>query len=180
MVRCAPHPDPRSGAEKRVYFAGPWVFHRDADTHADLIRIQAVTYGLEAILPTDAEPGASYPDTAADVAIHCLAQIRRANVIIADVSPFRGPEPDSGTIFEIGYAAALGHQVILFSTDQRSIRQRLVDADLLAPNSEEDSTRHRLEPFGLSVNAMLAPYPLFASLSDAMASCASAHRHHGP
>lgn len=157
---------------KRVYLAGPWVFRRDASTYGRSARVQATRLRLEAVLPIGNSIGDTTPPTAHALAAQCMQRIRSARAIIADVSPFRGQEPDSGTIFEIGYAAALGHEVILFSADQRSVAQRMADAGLLAACGSEDTARYRLEPFGLSVNAMLAQYPLLSSLQEALEWCA--------
>ena len=41
-----------------------------------------------------------------------LEAIRAADFVMANLNDFRGPgEPDSGTAFEVGFAAALGKPV---------------------------------------------------------------------
>ena len=41
-----------------------------------------------------------------------VAKLSEADGVIANLAPFRGHEPDSGTVFEVGYAIARGIPVI--------------------------------------------------------------------
>ena len=46
--------------------------------------------------------------------------------MLANLEPFRGSEPDSGTAFEVGYALALGKPVYAYLSDAgASRRERL-------------------------------------------------------
>jgi nucleoside 2-deoxyribosyltransferase len=45
--------------------------------------------------------------------------------VLANLNPFRGAEPDSGTCVEIGYALALGKRVVGYADDLRPLRERL-------------------------------------------------------
>jgi nucleoside 2-deoxyribosyltransferase len=53
--------------------------------------------------------------------------MRTADIIIANVQPWRGPEADDGTSYEIGFMAALQKLVVLHTNDGRSFAQRIID-----------------------------------------------------
>ena len=44
-----------------------------------------------------------------------VAMIRAADAVLANLTPFRGPSADAGTVWEVGYAAGLGKKVIGYS-----------------------------------------------------------------
>lgn len=74
---------------------------------------------------------------------------------MANLNPFRGAEPDSGTVFEVGYAIALGKPVWGYLDDARPIALRTAhtahpDGRLL------DEHGQQVEDFGLPLNLMLA------------------------
>ena len=76
--------------------------------------------------------------------------------MLANLEFFRGPEPDSGTCFEVGYAIALGKPVIGYVPESGSFADRIrarhpqaVGAGLV------DAAGWQLEEFGLPLNLML-------------------------
>ena len=50
-----------------------------------------------------------------------IGLIAEADALLANLNPFRGTEPDSGTVFEIGYAIALGKRVVGYLEDARTV-----------------------------------------------------------
>src|SRR5664279_2683808 len=104
----------------KVYLAGPDVFLPDA---ADwFARKQAIcaAYQFTGISPLD-----DLPDQPADwstlpewrrIALRNEAHIRRCAAIIANLTPFRGPSADAGTIYEVGYARGIGLKVFGYAT----------------------------------------------------------------
>ena len=50
-----------------------------------------------------------------------IGLIAEADALLANLNPFRGSEPDSGTVFEIGYAIALGKRVVGYLEDARTV-----------------------------------------------------------
>ena len=104
-----------------IYVAGPWVFAPNAKGNAELIKNIFSQYGYEALLPL------SDKTDYRDIYYNNLALMNQADIIIADISPFRGVHADPGTAFEIGYAKALGLRIYLYSSDMRMIEDRIYE-----------------------------------------------------
>jgi len=85
--------------------------------------------------------------------------ISEADTVIANLNPFRGCEPDSGTCFEIGCAIALGKQVIAYLVDTRPQLVKLAEfyGGTLARREGRavDPDGLTIENFELPVNLML-------------------------
>lgn len=94
---------------KKVYLAGPDVFASNAFELAEKHKSLCRTHGFEPLHPVD-----QVESTAQSIYAHNIALIEQADALIANANPFRGAEPDSGTVFEIGYAVALGKPVIIY------------------------------------------------------------------
>jgi nucleoside 2-deoxyribosyltransferase len=104
-------------------------------------------------LPTDNEAR-----TAAAIYRANLVMIAAADALIADLNPFRGCEPDSGTCFEIGYAVALGKPVVAFLADPRSCLDKVTEArgnGIRRKGRPSDGDGLYIEDFGLPANLML-------------------------
>jgi nucleoside deoxyribosyltransferase len=81
--------------------------------------------------------------------------IRRADIVMANVDDFRGPgEPDSGTAFEIGFAAALGKEIWAYTTDEGTLLERIPSQPV--PQGYVCERGFLVEDFGLSKNLMIA------------------------
>jgi hypothetical protein len=79
----------------KIYLAGPDVFRPDAESWANSARELCRQYGFEALTPLDhceTEPR--------KICEGNLELIRKAQMVVANLNPFRGAEPDSGTAFE--------------------------------------------------------------------------------
>jgi len=92
--------------------------------------------------------------------------IQNCDIVIANVSPFRGPEPDSGTVWEIGYAQALNKKVLAYSSDMRTLKEKTQEI-LNLKNSDCDSNGMAIEDFGLTHNLMFSDIVL----SDSFEGC---------
>lgn len=139
----------------RLYFAGPDVFRPDALAWAAAMRALCRENGHEALIPLDNEA-----TTAAAICAGNLAMIRSADAVLANLNPFRGNEPDSGTVFEVGFAVALGVPVIAYLDDARPLAERLAGQAGLQPLRRtdaglRDATGWLVEDFGLPLNLML-------------------------
>jgi nucleoside 2-deoxyribosyltransferase len=141
----------------RLYLAGPDVFRSDAKDWAGRVRELCRAAGHEALVPLDDD----VPATAAAIYRSNLQHIAAADAVLANLNPFRGDEPDSGTCVEIGYALALGKLVIGYADDLRPLRERLRASGPGADGRWRDAGGHAVEDFGLPLNLMLAvPLPL--------------------
>jgi hypothetical protein len=100
--------------QPRIYMAGPDVFQRDYAQHKQQIKQWCAELGLVALCPGDDEvSGDSKAEVARRIYEINMALIDSADYVVANVCDFRGHEPDSGTVFEIGYAVGRGKKVVL-------------------------------------------------------------------
>lgn len=161
---------------RHVYLAGPGVFRHDAPVFAAMLKELCGARGLSALWPLD-----NVIDEAAERAAQAdairranEAMIRQAAAVVADISPFRGPNMDPGTAYEIGFALALGKPVFAYSADRRSLLARTAPA-LAADGIGRDHAGLLVEDFGLPENLMIATAlaALSHSAADAIAACAA-------
>ncbi|WP_070886734.1 nucleoside 2-deoxyribosyltransferase [Pseudomonas sp. D1-3] len=142
-----------AAAHPKVYLAGFDVFRGDAVERGEYLKRLCREQGLEGLYPFDNEvPGGLAPaEQAAQICQLNLAMIRDADAVLANLNPFRGSEPDSGTAFEVGAAVALGKPVWAYFEPRGSMRQWL-------PGDEagRDADGYFIEDFGLPRNLMLA------------------------
>ena len=131
-----------------VYIAGPDVFRHDAHDWAERVRNLLAQRGHLALIPLDGKE-----TTAAGIFQANLEMIRSADVVLANLNPFRGQEPDSGTAFEVGLAIALGKPVIGYVSDGRAQKEKIGHDD---PDQPLDADGRHIENFGLPLNLMLA------------------------
>ncbi len=95
-----------------IYLAGPDVFLQDAVGMGREKKRLCGAHGFEGLFPLDAEISAT-GGVAVSRAIFDsnVTMIRRCDALIANLTPFRGPSADAGTVFEVGMAFALGKPV---------------------------------------------------------------------
>lgn len=136
----------------KLYFAGPDVFRPDAVAWAAQVRELCRAAGHQALIPLD--DGVAH--TALDIYRSNLQRIAEADAVLANLNPFRGDEPDSGTCVEIGYALALGKPVIGYAADLRPLCERLRAGGPDADGRWRDAAGRYVENFGLPLNLMLA------------------------
>ncbi len=143
----------------KVYLAGPDVFLPDAKRIGKLKQEICERHGLEGLFPLEGE----LPETGD---AHLSRRIFRANTalmdgadaIIANLTPFRGPSADAGTVYELGYMLGkndrlcLGYSNVMGSYLDK-VRER---TDLRAQGSDLfDPDGLVVENFGLADNLMI-------------------------
>ncbi len=148
----------------RVYLAGPDVFLPDPLARGAVLKEICARHGLTGVFPMD--PLASEPAEWEALALpHRIAlrnedHIRGADALIANLTPFRGPSADVGTVFELGFMRALGRPVFGWSTGPADFSARtrafLGDAASLGRDGEwRDDAGMALESFGCLDNLMI-------------------------
>jgi nucleoside 2-deoxyribosyltransferase len=97
----------------RIYLAGPLFTMAEQSFNVALARYLE-SRGFEVWLPQEHEPRRR---TARSVFQMCVAALDQADLVVACMD---GPDPDSGTAWECGYAFAKGKPVVSYRTDFRS------------------------------------------------------------
>lgn len=137
----------------KVYLAGPDVFRHDAVERGTYLKRLCAGHGLEGLYPLDnALPAGLVPAEAAQWILAAnVALLRSADAVLANLEPFRGQEPDSGTVFEVGMAVALGKPVWGCFAPAGDLRAQV-------PHGADgrDAQGSLVEDFGLPRNLMLA------------------------
>jgi nucleoside 2-deoxyribosyltransferase len=113
-----------------VYLAGPDVFFPDAMERAARMKSALASRGMAGLFPLDSElDRAHFPDRKSlglAIARANEALMRKADIVLANIQPWRGVEADDGTSFEIGFMAALGKILVLYTNDRRPFAERIV------------------------------------------------------
>jgi nucleoside 2-deoxyribosyltransferase len=147
----------------RVYLAGPDVFVPDPRARGAALKAVCASHGLIGVFPLDAVPDEP-PEVAAlpiaqAIAVRNEMHIRSSDALIANLTPFRGPSADAGTVFEVGFMRALGRPVFGWSNENRPFAERtrafLGDAALPATDGWRDGEGMLVEAFGLADNLMI-------------------------
>lgn len=103
----------------KVYVMGPGVFRKDAREHFEHVRKLAAHHNVQPLIPWDPqlhEPAPIYEN--------CVRMMQEADAGVVDLTPFRGTEPDSGSVFEAGYMVALRKPVVGYSAEAQTVLQR--------------------------------------------------------
>src|SRR5271156_4932479 len=90
----------------KVYLAGPDVFLPDALEVGRQKTEICRRHGLIGLYPLDNVVDRAAADASLRIFKANEAMMDRADAIIANLTPFRGPGADAGTVYELGYMAA--------------------------------------------------------------------------
>jgi nucleoside 2-deoxyribosyltransferase len=142
----------------KIYLAGPDVFLPDA---VEIGRRKAdicARRGLTGLYPLD-----NAVDLAAGTASLRIfkgneAMMDAADAIIANLTPFRGPGADAGTVYELGYMAGRGKLLFAYSSDPAAYAERVARTHNLTKSSSGqliDRDGLIVEDFGLPDNLMM-------------------------
>ena len=97
----------------KVYFAGPLFTTPERTWNAEATAALRAA-GHEVFLPQEKEPGMD----AAGIFAADVGGLDWADVLVAIMD---GPDPDSGTSWEVGYAYGISKPIVLVRTDLRSM-----------------------------------------------------------
>ena len=118
-------------ALKRIYLAGPEVFLNNAREIGENKKILCKKYGFEGIFPLDVgvDPEGKTPrEVGLWISGVNERLIRSCDIVIANITPFRGPSADVGTAYEMGFAHALGKRVFAYTNISVPFTERTVKA----------------------------------------------------
>jgi nucleoside 2-deoxyribosyltransferase len=138
-----------------VYLAGPEVFLPDAAEVGRRKQALCEAHGLTGLYPLDHD--LTSPDGPLDRTIFRLnvAMMRRADAGIFNLSPFRGPGADPGTVFELGLMQGLGKKVFGYTNAAETLLARTPGAARDAAGVWRDRDGMVIEDFGNADNLML-------------------------
>lgn len=139
-----------------IYLAGPDVFlanARDVGKHKQEI---CSKFGFEGLFPYDADAGTA--KDAATIFLKNRALMDRADIGLFNLTPFRGPSADAGTVFELGYMAAQSKPVFGYAGKSATYLDRVEQRQ--GKLTERDGCRldqdgYAVEDFGLGDNLMI-------------------------
>ena len=161
MHPASPAPDAPAGARPfTLYLAGFGVFRPDAQSHGVALKALCREYGLDGLYPLDNAAPAHLRGAALARWIYeaNVGLIEQADGVLADMNPFRGREPDSGTAFEVGYAIARGKPVWVYTGQSGTLVEQIgVGQDGSGPSRRHvDADGFTVEDFGMNLNLMIA------------------------
>ncbi len=144
---------------KKIYIAGWDVFRKDSVEVGKRYVKLCAEYGFEGLYPLDnkVDFDQSKQKIAQDIFKANVAMIQKADIVIANLNPFRGKEPDSGTVWECGYAYALGKKVYGYMKDVRNYIERFDISEKTDENGITYDTQGLvIEDFEYPLNLMLS------------------------
>ncbi|WP_036736424.1 nucleoside 2-deoxyribosyltransferase [Paenibacillus zanthoxyli] len=148
---------------KHIYLAGFEVFYPDAMEIGARLKASCEEHGFVGIFPKDnminKQPGCSKSEIASDIFQANLKLIEQADIVAANLNCFRGSEPDSGTVFEVGYAYAKGQAIYGYLDKDIALWEKVAlhwGGVQLAENGRYvDKDGMFIEDLGLPLNLML-------------------------
>lgn len=148
----------------KIYVAGPHVFWPDEVQQDFYRKVEALEekHNFTAIIPKDGDIQAP-EGTPQSLVIWMknITSMMQADIIVADITPFRGVSCDVGTAFEIGFCAANEVTISMWSHAHYTTYKERVER---FKNSEFCDyygfpwTDCKVEDFGLNENLMLQPF----------------------
>jgi len=145
----------------RIYLAGPDVFLPDAVAVGRRKKELCAAYGFEGLYPFDNEVDPHQGGEPVDRLIYRANEqmIRRADIGICNLTPFRGASADPGTVFELGLLIGLGKRVFGYTNVASDLLERAQGFDRLVhdpvQNIWRDSNGMSVENFGNADNLMI-------------------------
>jgi nucleoside 2-deoxyribosyltransferase len=147
----------------KIYLAGPDVFLPDPVEAGKKKKALCIQYGFEGLFPLDnilESEGKSLFKMGLEISKANENLIRQCQMVIANITPFRGPSADAGTIYEIGFARALNLPVFAYSNTTKLFSERTLSSfnlirDPLKINVIRDHNNMSVEDFGMTDNLMI-------------------------
>ena len=140
----------------RAYLAGPDVFLPDAVAHAQRKVAICARHGIEGRPPLNAEVGQlqamSDADAWATIYRKDIAMMQGCDIVIANLTPFRGASADGGTLIEVGWFLGRERPVFGYSNSAVPFAERCRRQTAALPDSFPGLA---VEGFGLPDNLMI-------------------------
>jgi nucleoside 2-deoxyribosyltransferase len=144
---------------RKIYIAGPDVFELDSIEIGEKYSKLCKNYGFIGLYPLDniISFKQEKQKIAQDIFLANKKLLNECDIVIANLNSFRGKESDSGTVWECGYASALGKEVYAYiSRDSTYLEQFSKDEKVLSENRYLDLKNKVIEDFDYPLNLMLS------------------------
>jgi nucleoside 2-deoxyribosyltransferase len=141
-----------------IYLAGPDVFLPDAVEIGRKKVDLCERYGFTGLFPLDNQIDPSIGDASLQIFRGNEAMMDRAEVIVANLTPFRGPSADAGTVYELGYMAGRKKLCLGYSNDPAMYADRVAKISALEKQADGqliDYSGLTVENFGQIDNLMI-------------------------
>ncbi|MGJ4929329.1 nucleoside 2-deoxyribosyltransferase [Bradyrhizobium sp. HKCCYLS2038] len=141
----------------KIYLAGPDVFLPDAIEIGRRKAAICERHGLTGLFPLDNSIDLAASDASRQIFLGNEAMMEGADAIIANLTPFRGPGADAGTVYELGYMAGRGKLCLGYCNDPTlySDRARRFTTVTEQDGRLVDAENLTVEDFGLPDNLMM-------------------------
>jgi nucleoside 2-deoxyribosyltransferase len=141
----------------KIYLAGPDVFLPDAIEMGRRKRELCERYGFLALFPLDNVVDLMAPTASMRIFEGNRAMMDQADAVIANLTPFRGPSADAGTVYELGYMAGRGKLCLGYCNEPLPYRDRVARTQALSAlgGALFDNSGLVVEDFGLADNLMI-------------------------
>ena len=137
---------------KSIYLAGPEVFLPNPNLVAEEKKAICAAHGFVGRFPLDLEIERSSLEPAQmgwSISRSNEALMMHCDLVIANITPFRGPSADVGTAFEMGFMRALGRPVLAYTNRPEPFFDRTVA--FVSNRGGSDSASRTRDPFGMSI-----------------------------
>lgn len=118
---------------QKIYIAGPDVFYPKAVEIGEAKKAICAKYGFVGVFPLDLLPNDLFSNPRynnaqrADICKKaCIEGVRSCDIVVANMSPFRGTGMDVGTAAEMAAADMIHKPVYGYSTDSRTYLEKLI------------------------------------------------------
>ena len=147
-----------------LYLAGPDQWFPDAEAHDLRKRALVEAAGFRALSPFDNNPTETEASEvmAREIYAETAGRLRQADVLIANLTPWRGPGCDPATAYAAGFASALGKPVFAYlnvgdetDADYRDRVERLLGAQPDEAGVFRDDDGCEVEDLGLPESLIL-------------------------
>lgn len=143
-----------------IYLAGWDVFSKNAKEIGEEYKKILSEYGLRGIFPLDDnidKTGKTKKQLSKEYYQSNTNSIKNSVGVIANLSPFRGPSADAGTVWEVGYAIGKGIPVVGWNVStEYKIKCQRFQSRLKNCIESYDYTDLEIEDFGNFDNLMIA------------------------
>jgi nucleoside 2-deoxyribosyltransferase len=142
----------------KIYLAGPDVFLPDAVDIGKRKAAICARHGVRGLYPLDNAIDLTAGDASLTIFKGNEAMMDAADAVIANLTPFRGPSADAGTVYELGYMAGRGKFCLAYSNDPAVYVERVARFGTVTKSADgllTDKDGLAVEDFGHPDNLMM-------------------------